>query len=505
LRQHWTVSIQDPHPMSSYLASSSATDLVNALAAGSLTSVELTQALIARISAIDAPTSEIALRSVIAVHGAALQRAEQCDREREAGLPRGPLHGIPVLIKDNIEVIGLPGTAGSLALTKCAVTRDADLVVRLKDAGAIVLGSTNLSEWANVRSPRSTSGWSAVGGLTGNPWSLDRSAGGSSSGSGAAIAAGLAPLAVGTETNGSITCPAALNGVVGLKPTVGNVSTRGVVPISANQDSPGPLARTVRDAALLYEVLSGTSGALAACAPDAARSLHIGVAEGWLTSDAATDAVFANAVSLLTPFVGRVSTANVPAADDTVATDQTTSLLAELFDDLAAYFTLREGSPVKTVDELIAFNCANAKDELAAFGQEYLEQSVAIGGRAGDRYIGARQRNVDWATNEVFAPAWDAGFDVLVAPAYRPAWKSDLTHGDILMGGGAVTTPAAILGLPTLTVPMGFVNGLPVGLSIVGRAGSETTLLAVGYALEGALGLLASGALRPTWTKPWRG
>ena len=505
MRESGIVTSHDPDPQSCTVAATSAVDLLADLATGSITSVELTQALIARIGAIDANASDIALRSVIAIHGAALQRAEQCDREREVGVHLGPLHGIPVLIKDNIEAIGLPGTAGSMALADCAATRDADLVVRLKDAGAIVLGATNLSEWANIRSPRSTSGWSAVGGLTGNPWALDRSAGGSSSGSGAAVAAGLAPLAVGTETNGSITCPAALNGVVGLKPTVGSVPTRGVVPISANQDTPGPLARNVKDAALLYEVLAGTSGALAACAPDAARSLRIGVAEGWLTGDAATDAIFGHAITALTPFVGRVAVAHVPAADDSVSADQTTTLLAELYDDLANYLTLRKGSRVKTVEDVIAFNIANAQHELASFGQEYFEQSGASGGRAGGAYAAARKRNVDWATNEVFAPAWAAGFDVLVAPAYRPAWKSDLTHGDVLMGGGSVATPAAILGLPILTVPMGFVNGLPVGLSIVGRAGSEQTLIATGFALEGALNLLTSGALRPAWVRPWRG
>ena len=247
----------DPHPASSDLADLDLSGLRSALDDGSMTSAGLVDALVARIEAVDSPGSATALQAVLRVAADAGAVARQRDDERAVGRVRGVLHGVPVLIKDNIEAVGLPGSAGSLALADRAVTADAPLVTRLKEAGAVILGATNLSEWANFRSPHSTSGWSALGGLTGNPWALDRSAGGSSAGSGAAVAAGLAPVAVGTETNGSITCPAALNGVVGLKPTVGSVSAVGVVPISASQDVPGPLARSVRDAALVYEVMSG--------------------------------------------------------------------------------------------------------------------------------------------------------------------------------------------------------------------------------------------------------
>ena len=275
----------DPHPASATLARSTLVDLSRALDEGHLSSVDLAEALLARIAAIDAAGSDIALRSVLALADDALETAESRDGERAAGHIRGPLHGVPVLVKDNIEAVGLPGSAGSLALADRAVVADAPLVARLRDAGAIILGSTNLSEWANFRSPNSTSGWSAMGGLTGNPWALDRSAGGSSSGSGAAVAAGLAPFAIGTETNGSITCPAALNGVVGLKPTVGSVPTVGVVPISASQDVPGPLARTVLDTAIVYEVISGRRDCVEACAPAPAASLTVGVVEAWLSGD----------------------------------------------------------------------------------------------------------------------------------------------------------------------------------------------------------------------------
>ena len=227
-----------------WLCEASATDLATALAAGATTSLEIVDALIERIAEIDAPDSDVALRSVIALSRSARDDARRSDERRRADDVAGPLHGVPVLIKDNIEAIGLPGTAGSIAMLERSVGEDAPLVARVRSAGAIVLGSTNLSEWANFRSPNSTSGWSAVGGLCVNPFRLDRSAGGSSSGSGAALAARLAPLAVGTETNGSITCPSSLNGVVGLKPAVGVVSATGVAPISASQDSPGPMART---------------------------------------------------------------------------------------------------------------------------------------------------------------------------------------------------------------------------------------------------------------------
>jgi amidase len=415
------------------------------------------------------------------------------------------LHGVPVLVKDNIESVGLPGSAGSLALADRAVTADAPVVARLRRAGAIVLGATNLSEWANFRSPHSVSGWSGLGGLTGNPWALDRSAGGSSSGSGAAVAAGLAPVAIGTETNGSITCPAALNGVVGLKPTVGSVPTTGVVPISASQDVPGPLARTVRDVALVFEVMSERGDCLSSCTPEAAAPLSVGVVSAWLCGHAGTDDLFSTTVDIVAAHVRAVRPVDVPFTASDVHADQVAVLLGELLDDMDAYLAQRPGAGVASLADVVSFNAAHADAELSVFGQEFLEGAVAAGGRRSPAYQRARERNVAWARDSCLGPAMATGVDVLIAPAYRPAWKSDLTHGDQLSGGGAICTPAAILGWPILTVPMGLVDGLPVGLSILGPAGSEASLIAVGHALETALGLAASRSLRPAWRAPSRG
>lgn len=487
----------DPLAATADVAYASIDAVVTAMGDGALTSADLARALRLRIDVIDAPGGDVGLRAVLALADDAVAVAEERDRERTEGRLRGPLHGVPVLVKDNIEVTGLPGTAGSQALVGRTVTADAPLVARLREAGAVILGSTNLSEWANFRSPHSVSGWSGVGGLTGNPWALDRSAGGSSSGSGAAVAAGLAPVAIGTETNGSITCPAALNGVVGLKPTVGSVSARQVVPISASQDVPGPLARSVADVALVYEVLSGRGDCRTACTSEAAASLRVGVVEQWLSGHAGTDALFASAIDMLTGVVAGVVTVDLPPNDLQVHDDQVTVLVHEMADDLDAYLAARSGSGVRSLAQAVAFNREHPDAELAHFGQEYLEAALASGGRATSGYRQARERNVAFARDACLGPAFAAGVDVLVSPAYQPAWKSDLVHGDQVSGGGANCTPPAILGWPILTVPMGTVDGLPVGFSIVGQAHSEPLLLSVGHALEQVLGLAGSPALRP--------
>jgi amidase len=492
----------EPHSATADVARAGLAEVSTRLAAGAWTSAQLVTDLRDRITALDVEGP--ALGSVLAISADAEAVARERDEERRAGRLRGPLHGVPVLVKDNIEAVGLPGAAGSLALAGRPVADDAPLVVRLREAGAIILGSTNLSEWANFRSPRSTSGWSAVGGLTGNPWALDRSAGGSSSGSGAAVAGGLAPLAIGTETNGSITCPAALNGVVGLKPTVGSVSARQVVPISGSQDVPGPLARSVADAALALEVLAGRTDLLAALVPEAAAALRVGVVAAWLSGHAGTDALFEAAVAALTAHVGAVLSVNVPPNDAQVHDDQTTVLVCEMRSDLDAYLAGRPGPGARSVADLVDFNRDHADAELAHFGQEYLEAAAGCAGRADEDYSGARERNVEFARDRCLGPAFEQA-DVLIAPAYQPAWKSDLVHGDQVSGGGAVCTPPAILGWPILTVPMGILDGLPVGLSLTGPAGSEDRLVAVGHALERALGLVGTEALQPAWRPPVRG
>ena len=491
------MSDHDPHPASAEHASADLGTLRDRLAAREWTSAEVVRRLLDRMDAVDVAGPGVG--SVLARAADCLEQAEQRDRERAAGQIRGPLHGVPVLVKDNIEAVGLPGTAGSLALAGRPVTRDAPLVARLRAAGAIVMGATNLSEWANFRSPHSTSGWSAVGGLTGNPWALDRSAGGSSSGSGAAVAAGLAPVAIGTETNGSITCPAALNGVVGLKPTVGSVPAERVVPISGSQDVPGPLTRTVADAAAAFAVLSGRPHPVP-LSSEATGRLRLGRVDAWLSGHAATDALVDRVLGELAPLVASTTAVAVPPNDGQVLADQVAVLIAEMADDLTAYLAGRPGDGARSIADLVAFNEQHADVELAHFGQEYLVAAASSPGRAGEEYQAARRRNVEFARDQCLGPAL-ASVDVLVAPAYQPAWKSDLVHGDQLSGGGQVCTPPAILGWPILTVPMGLADGLPVGLSITGPAGTEPVLLAVGALVE----RVVRWNVQPSWRPPERG
>lgn len=460
---------------------------------------ELTAALLDRIQALDPQGSATELRSVLSVSAAAMDEAARHDRSTETGANR-PLAGIPVVVKDNIEVAGLPSCAGSTSLRTRPATTDAPLVARLREAGAIILGTTNLSEWANIRSPRSTSGWSAVGGLTGNPWALDRSAGGSSSGSGAAVAAGFAPLAVGTETDGSITCPCSLNGVAGIKPTVGFVPADGVVPISRSQDSPGPMARTVDEVALMLEVLSATPGILQR-ARQGSSGIRIGVARTWRTGHPATDELFGATV-------GRLREAGLACADLDVAVpshdveeDELVVLLCELVDGMAAYLPARGSEGPQNLEEVVAFEDEIASEELAHFGHEFFERALSLGGTGTDTYRSARVRNLAWALEQCLNPAMGA-CDVLVAPSYGPAWKSDLTLGGHPAAASPVTTPAAIAGWPIATVPMGLVDGMPVGLSAVGPPGSEPLLLAVCRDVERLNG---AGWERPGWRQPRRG
>jgi amidase len=494
---------RDPHPSSTETAYLGLDELRGRLARGSVTSVSLVETLLSRIAALDGADSPCALRSVVATSASVLDEAAAADQTRSRGGSAGALAGIPVLVKDNIEVVGLPSTAGSTALYGRPPRADAELVARLRQAGALVLGTTNLSEWANLRSSRSTSGWSAVGGLCANPWAFERSAGGSSSGSGAALAAGLSPLAIGTETDGSITCPASLNGVVGIKPTVGTVPTVGVVPISASQDSPGPMARSVAEVAALLDVLAATTGT-AVRAAAGIEGCRVGVAITWRTGHPGTDELFDDAVAHFTR-AGAVLievAAAMPGPGE--GDDELTVLLAEMADDLGAYLAARPGEGARSLAELVAFNEAHASDELGAFGQEHFTAALALGGRRSPTYAEARRRNLDWALRTCLGPAL-AGVDVLVAPAYAPAWKSDLLLGDRPEGASPVTTAPAICGWPVATVPMGLVGGLPVGLSLVGRPGSEGLLLACAQAVEDGAGLLAAGLLRPTWLPPGRG
>jgi amidase len=411
------------------------------------------------------------------------------------------LHGVPVLVKDNLEVAGLPSCAGSTALVGRPARTDAALVDRLRRAGAVVMGTTNLSEWANARSDHSTGGWSAVGGLTANPWALDRNAGGSSSGAGAALAAGLAPLAVGTETDGSITLPASVNGVAGLKPAVGAVPTAGLVPVSASQDSPGPMGRTVLDVALLHQTLVGGAGVVERVRADV-TGVTVGVARTWRTGHPATDDLFDRTVALLSG-AGVILTEVAPAvAGDQVEADELTVLLCELVDGLAAYLPTRGPGPA-SLAEVVAWNEEHASEELAHFGQDLFLRALDLGGTTAPAYRPARERTLAWALATCLEPAM-AGVQVLAAPPYGPAWKSDLVVGGHPVAASGVTTAAAIAGWPLATVPMGLVGGLPVGLSLVGRPGREEVLLAVARAVEDVVGLAGETGLTPTWAPPSR-
>ncbi len=423
---------------------------------------------------------------------------------RNPALPRtpapGPLHGLPILIKDNIETADpMPTTAGSLALKDNVTGRDAPLVARLRAAGAVILGKTNLSEWANIRSTHSISGWSAVGGLTRNPYALDRNACGSSSGSGAAVAAGLAFAAVGTETDGSITCPAAMNGVVGLKPTVGLVSRTHVVPISHSQDTPGPMARTVRDAALLLTAMSGSDPAdsatrtadahrtdyAAAIRPGALRGTRLGVLKFATGYSPATDAVFASAVDALRRQGAEVIEIADYKPPEKLGDDELLVLLTELKADLNAYLaTTPAAVKMRTLADIIAFNRAEPR-ELALFDQDLFERAEATRGLADPAYVKARADSL----RQVGAEGIDRllalhKLDALIAPTTGPAWRTDVVGGDHDQGGAG--SLAAIAGYPHLTVPMGYVRGLPVGLSFIGPAWSEAKLLGFGADFEQA-------------------
>jgi amidase len=440
------------------------------------------------------------LHAVIALNPHALADARALDAERKAGKVRGPLHGVPILLKDNIESADdTATTAGSLALKDNVTGRDAPLVKRLTDAGMVILGKTNLSEWANIRSNHSISGWSAVGGTVRNPYVLDRSACGSSSGSGAAVAAGLAPAAIGTETDGSITCPAAINGLVGLKPTVGLVSRTHIVPISHSQDTAGPMTRTVTDAALVLTAIAGSDPADPATREadarktdyakgldkNALKGVTLAVARFYTGYSPGTDAVFEQALKDLK--AQGATLVEVKDFDEgPIGKAEGVVLYTELKVDLNAYLASTDPKKVKTrtLEDLIAFNAATPK-ELEWFGQESFIKAQATKGYDDPEYIKALADGKRLAGPEgIDKILKDTGAIAIVAPTTGPAWTIDPLNGDHY--GGSSTTLPAVAGYPHLTVPMGDVGGLPVGLSFIGPAWSEASLLNLGYAYEQA-------------------
>lgn len=439
------------------------------------------------------------LHSIIALDPSAIAQARAID-QRPA---RGPLSGKPVLIKDNIEAIGpLPTTAGSLALIDNVTGRDAPLVARMRAAGLVILGKTNLSEWANIRSNNSISGWSAVGGQTRNPYALDRNTCGSSSGSGAAVAAGIVDYAIGTETDGSITCPAAINGIVGFKPTLGLVSRTHIVPISSSQDTAGPMTRTVRQAAELLTVIAGSDPADRATAEadrrkrdfaagldvNALRGTRIGVMR--FASGFGTDPAFNAGLELLK--ARGATLVDIKKFDDKeIGGNEFTVLLTELKATLNDYLASTPPAVrTRTLADLIAFNKANAAREMALFGQETFERAEKTRGIADPAYLKARRISLAAAgANGIDRMLRDHRLDALVGPTMPASWKIDAVHGDQISGGGAGSL-AAVAGYPHLTVPMGQVKGLPVGLSFIGGKWDDARILSLGFAYEQARGAL---------------
>ena len=485
----------------------SAVDASDRMAAGSLTSRALTQAYLDRIQEID--DQGPMLNAVIEISSTAIVEADALDAERKAGRVRGPLHGIPILIKDNIDSVGMINSAGSLALAGNRPRQDAFIVGRLRDAGAVIIGKTNLSEWANFRSSRSTSGWSSRGGQTKNPYVLDRNPCGSSAGTGAAIAASLASIGVGTETDGSIICPASVNGLVGIKPTVGLVSRRGIIPIAASQDTAGPMARSVADAAMLLTALAAVDEE-----DPAARAAKGKIPQGyWPTADAElksrrvgvlrqamgfhpdVDAAFEKAV-------GFIREAGATVVDVTIGrynewNDAELEILLYEFKDGLNQYLKSSGSPHASLEALIAFNKAHADTVMPFFGQDLFERAQAKGPLSEAAYRNAREHAQRLAgTDGLLAALNRDRLDAILAPSMSPAWLIDHVLGDHFVGAGYGM--AAVAGTPSITLPIGDVDGLPLGLTIMGREYSEADIIALAHALEQKIRARKPPQFKPT-------
>jgi amidase len=472
--------------------------IAEACADGRLSSRQLTQMYLDRIGALDRQGPR--LGAVLEINPDALVIAAELDRERRSGGPRGPLHGVPILIKDNVETQDrMMTTAGSLALEGWYAPKDAPLVARLRAAGAVILGKTNLSEWANFRSSHATSGWSGRGGQTRNPYALDRNPSGSSSGSSVAVSANLCAVAVGTETDGSIVSPASINGIVGLKPTVGLVSRSGIVPIAHSQDTAGPLARSVRDAAVLLGSMVGPDPADPASAaagehfetsyerfldPDGLRGARLGVARRFFAENAPLNAFLDDCIAaLVRAGAVVVDPADLPAHDAAAAAEQDV-LLYEFKADLNAYLArLPSHFPVRSLADLIRFNEAQAAQELRLFDQELLRQAQAKGSLDEAAYREARATCVTATRSEgIDALLGEHALDAIVALTSGPAWLIDSVNGDSDTGG--CSSPAAVAGYPHITVPAGLYRGLPIGLSFFGTAFSEGKLISLACGFE---------------------
>lgn len=487
-------------PSQENIVEASVADLQSALISGKTTSQALVRAYLARIEAYD--KNGPAVNAIIEANPDALTIAMDRDKERRDGKSRGPMHGIPILLKDNIATADkMQTTAGSLALLDARPPRDAFIVSRLRDAGAVILGKTNLTEWANFRSPRATSGWSSRGGLTKNPYALDRNTSGSSAGSAAAVAASFATVAVGTETDGSIISPSSINGIVGLKPTLGLVSRDGIVPIAHSQDTAGPMARTVADAAALLSVLCASDARDPATHEatsnardytrfltlDGLRGKRLGVLRNHFGGrNDLVSAVIEQALEVLkAQGATLVDLAGLPN-EASFGRSEFNVLLYEFKAGLAAYLAeFAPTSPHKTLADIVEFNKLHADRVMPYFKQEIMVRALAKGGLDSKEYIDAlangrkltREEGIDKALKE-------NNVDALIAPSASPAWLTDFIRGDF--AGSGFSAAAAVAGYPHITVPAGFVSGLPCGLSFVGTAWSEPHLIAMAYAFEQA-------------------
>ncbi|MEO8031708.1 MAG: amidase [Gemmatimonadota bacterium] len=487
-------------------------ELQAGMAAGKFSAEELTRAYLDRIEKLDRHGP--AINAVIEGNPDAMKIAAALDAERKATGPRGPLHGIPVLVKDNCDSGDtMLTTAGSLALASTPAPRDSTVIARLRAAGAVLLGKTNLTEWANYRGNHSISGWSGRGGQTKNPYVLDRNPCGSSSGTGAGIAANLATIGIGTETDGSVTCPAAFNGLAGLKPTVGLVSRAGIIPISASQDTAGPMTRTVADLAIMLAAIAGADPRDAATA-DAGRhaladyrpildpnSLHgarLGVVRSYFGYQGAVDGLAEEALKLMKARGAIIIDPVKPPLDSAFGDAEGTVLSYEFKDGINQYLASRgPGFNMKSLEDLIAFNSANHDRELKWFGQETFEEAQKRGPLTTPAYLKAKahcQKLARVQGIEVLMKTHN--LDALVSPTAQPAFMIDPINGDHFSGSS--TSLAAVAGCPHLTVPMGFVSGLPVGLSFYGRPWSEGKLIALGYAFEQATKMRKPPTYQPT-------
>jgi len=507
--------VKSPSPAPFELDEVTIADLQRGMSSGKYTAELIALNYLDRIDRIDdTDKNGPSLNSVIEVNPEALAIAVGMDKERKAGRERGPLHGIPILIKDNIDTHDrMMTTAGSLALQGSIPPQDSTVAKKLRDAGAVIIGKTNLSEWANFRSSHSSSGWSGRGGQTKNPYVLDRNPCGSSSGTGAAIAANLAAIGVGTETDGSVVCPSNANSLVGIKPTLGLISRAGIIPIAHSQDTAGPMCRTVRDAAILLGVLSGvdsrddaTNASVGKSSSDYTKFLdpvglkgaRIGVQRKSFGFNDAVDKLMNECIAVIKRSGATViDPADIPTQgkfDDT----ELEVLLYEFKADLNKYLaSLGPGAPVKSLKDIIDFNEKNRDRELPYFGQDIMVKAQAKGPLTEKKYLMALAKNHRMSrTQGIDAVMIKNKLDAIIAPTGGPPWPTDLANGDHFTGG--YSTASAVAGYPHITVPAGYVFGMPVGISFFGRAWSEPTLIKFAYAFEQATKARRSPKFLPT-------